>query len=134
MIRSRYGYRAREPRPVRRPALANYRLLFVALGVLLAILMVAYHNLSRPYRFLREVETFIQTLDRRSVDEIERETRRLARGLEDSNLMIQQGAVAVLRVATGKDLGDSPDVWRVWWRGTEPTWRYERPDKAGAAP
>ncbi|MCS7048748.1 MAG: hypothetical protein NZ483_05590 [Verrucomicrobiae bacterium] len=134
MIRSRYSYRLREPRPARRSALESYRLLFVALGVLLAIMAVAYHNLSRPYRFLREVENFMVTLPRRSVEEIERETRRLARGLENSNLLIQQGAVAVLRVTTGKDLGDNPDVWRVWWRAVEPTWRYERRDQAGAAP
>lgn len=127
MIRSRYSYRASYPRHRHRSAWESHRLIVVVLAVLVAIAAVAYRNLSRPYRFLREVETFLIALPHRTPAEIERDTRRLARGLDDPSPLVQQGAVAVLRVVTGKDLGDNPRVWSVWWRATEPTWQYTPP-------
>ncbi len=133
MIRSRYSYRRiRVERPERSPLSGN-RLLFVGLAVFAVVGVLVARNIGRPYLYLREVAAFLEGIESRPPADVKRGLSRLAAELDNPNPMIHRAAVGAFQVATGKDLGENPQTWRVWWRAAEPTWEY-RPPTAEESP
>jgi hypothetical protein len=127
MIRSRYSYhRLREERHAR-ARLGGNRLLFVGLAVFAVVGLVVARNIGRPYLVLREVAAFLDGIESRPPAEVKRGLSRLAAELDNPNPMIHRAAVGAFQVATGQNLGENPQVWRVWWRAAEPTWEYRPP-------
>lgn len=101
------------------------RMMLVGLGVFALAAVILLSVVGRPYLYLRDASAFMDRMDDLTPVEVKRQLTEIARGLQDRNTMVRHAAVAAMRVATRKDLGNNPEVWRVWWRQNRETWEYQ---------